>query len=42
MGLPDCVMYCSKTIFDLILPRILTGEKLCKKDFTTLGVGGLL
>lgn len=42
MGLPGCVMYCSKTIFDLILPRILTGEKLCKKDFTTLGVGGLL
>ena len=42
MGLPGCVMYCSKTIFDLILPRILTVEKLCKKDFTTLGVGGLL
>ena len=42
MGLPGCVMYCSKTIFDLILPRILTGEKLCKKDFTIMGVGGLL
>ena len=42
MGLPGCVMFCSKTVFDLILPRIVTGEKLIRKDFTTLGVGGLL
>lgn len=42
MGLPGCVMYCSKTIFDLVLPRILTGEKLCKNDFVKMGVGGLL
>ena len=42
LGLPGCVMYCSKTIFDLALPRILTGERLTRRDFTTLGVGGLL
>ena len=42
MGLPGCVMFCSKTVFDMILPRVLTGEKLIRKDFTTLGVGGLL
>ena len=42
MGLPGCVMFCSKTVFDMILPRILTGEKLTRRDFTTLGVGGLL
>lgn len=42
MGLPGCVMFCSKTVFDLVLPRIVTGEKLTRKDFTTLGVGGLL
>lgn len=42
MGLPGCVMHCSKTVFDLILPRILTGERLTRKDFTTLGVGGFL
>lgn len=42
MGLPGCVMFCSKTVFDLILPRVLTGERLTRKDFTTLGVGGLL
>lgn len=42
LGLPGCVMYCSKTIFDLVLPRILAGEKLTRQDFTILGVGGLL
>ena len=42
MGLPGCVMFCSKTVFDLILPRVLTGEKLSRRDFTTMGVGGLL
>lgn len=42
MGLPGCVMHCSKTVFDLVLPRILTSERLNRKDFTTLGVGGLL
>ena len=42
MGLPGCVMFCSKTVFDLVLPRVVTGEKLIRKDFTTLGVGGLL
>ncbi len=42
MGLPGCVMFSSKTVFDMILPRVLTGEKLIRKDFTTLGVGGLL
>ena len=42
MGLPGCVMFCSKTVFDLILPRVVTGEILSRTDFSTLGVGGLL
>ncbi|MBQ7197657.1 MAG: molybdopterin-binding protein [Selenomonadaceae bacterium] len=42
MGLPGCVMYCAKTIFDLVLPRILTGETLTRKDFVSMGVGGLI
>ena len=42
LGLPGCVMYCPKTIFDMVLPRILTGEKLTRKDFVKLGVGGLI
>ena len=41
MGLPGCVMYANATIFDLMLPRIVSGEKLEKKDFVKLGHGGL-
>lgn len=41
MGLPGCVMYAKRTIFDLVLSRIMTDEKLKITDFTTLGQGGL-
>lgn len=41
MGLPGCVMYARRTIFDLMLPRIMTGEILKKEDFDMLGEGGL-
>lgn len=41
MGLPGCVMYSKRTIFDLVLPRIMAGEKLCAEDITVLGEGGL-
>lgn len=41
MGLPGCVMYAKRTIFDLVLPRILAGEKLKAEDFSALGEGGL-
>ena len=41
MGLPGCVMYSKRTIFDLVLPRIAAGERLCAEDFTKLGEGGL-
>lgn len=41
MGLPGCVMYAKRTIFDLALPRLLAGERLVKDDFATLGQGGL-
>lgn len=41
MGLPGCVMYAKRTIFDLVLPRIMTGEILHKEDFDKLGEGGL-
>lgn len=42
MGLPGCVMYCSKTIFDMVLPRVITGEKLQRLELRHLGIGGLL
>ena len=41
MGLPGCVMYSKRTIFDLVLPRIAAGERLCVEDFSVLGEGGL-
>ena len=41
MGLPGCVMYAKRTIFDLVLPRIMAGEILTKEDFSVLGQGGL-
>ena len=42
MGLPGCVMFCSRTVFDLILPRVLTGEKLTRLELKHMGIGGLL
>ena len=42
LGLPGCVMFCSKTIFDMILPRIVADERLTREIFTKMGVGGLL
>lgn len=40
VGLPGCVMYSKRTVFDLIVPRLLTGEKLSKRDFVLLAHGG--
>jgi molybdopterin biosynthesis enzyme len=41
LGLPACGMYHKITVFDLVLPRILTGEKIGRKEFAELGHGGL-
>lgn len=41
VGLPGCVMYHKASIFDLVLPRLLAGEKLHREDMITLGHGGL-
>ncbi|MDR3294360.1 MAG: molybdopterin-binding protein [Clostridiales Family XIII bacterium] len=41
VGLPGCVMYSNVSIFDLILPRILAGERLTKRDIKKLAHGGL-
>jgi len=41
LGLPGCVMYHKASIFDLVMPRILAGERLSRQDFTTMGHGGL-
>ena len=41
MGLPGCVMYSRRTIFDIVLPRIMSDQTLTLEELTTLGVGGL-
>lgn len=41
LGLPGCVMYHRTTVFDLVLPRILAGEKITRKDIISLAHGGL-
>lgn len=39
-GLPGGVLFSEITSFDLILPRVLVGEKLVKRDITKMGYGG--
>ena len=41
LGLPGCVMYHDATVFDLVLPRIMAGEVIEKRDLAALGHGGL-
>ncbi len=41
VGLPGCVMYAGRTIFDLVLPRIMAGIRITKEYLAGLGEGGL-
>jgi hypothetical protein len=41
LGLPGCVMYERASIFDLVAPRLLAGQRLTRRDFTRLAHGGL-
>jgi molybdenum cofactor synthesis domain-containing protein len=41
LGLPGCVMYHGVSIFDVVLPRILAGEEISRKDIVKLAHGGL-
>jgi molybdenum cofactor synthesis domain-containing protein len=41
LGIPACGMYAAVTVFDLILPRILAGEKITRREIAALGHGGL-
>lgn len=39
-GLPGCVMYSKRTIFDLVLPRIMADVEVTKEYLASLGHGG--
>jgi molybdopterin biosynthesis enzyme len=41
LGVPACALHHPVTVLDLVLPRILAGERLGKKDLALLGHGGL-
>lgn len=41
MGLPGCVMYAARTIFDLVLPRVLADDPVTAEELAALGEGGL-
>lgn len=40
-GLPGCVMYSKRTIFDLVLPSLAAGVEINADELTRLGEGGL-
>ena len=40
-GLPGCVMYAKRTVFDLCLPYLLAGEPITAEYLAGLGNGGL-
>lgn len=37
MGLPGCVMYAKRTIFDLVLPRVMADVPVTKADLAENG-----
>ncbi len=41
LGLPACGMFHHITVFDLILPRVLSGETIRREEFARMGHGGL-
>ena len=40
-GLPGCVMYSRRTVFDLILPRLMADDPVTAEELAELGHGGL-
>lgn len=41
MGLPACILYYKSTVFDLVLPRVLAGERITRMDLAAMAHGGL-
>ena len=41
LGLPGCVMYAKRTVFDLILPRVMADDRICAEEIAAYGEGGL-
>lgn len=41
LGLPGCVMYSKRTVFDLVLPRVMADDEIKAEEIAALGEGGL-
>jgi molybdopterin biosynthesis enzyme len=41
LGLPGCVMFGKRTIFDVIMPRIAAGLRITRREIRRMGHGGL-
>jgi hypothetical protein len=41
LGIPACGMYHKNTVFDLVLPRVLAGERIGRTELAELGHGGM-
>lgn len=41
LGLPGCVMYSKRTVFDLVLPKLMADIEITAKELVALGHGGL-
>ena len=41
LGIPACGMYHKTTVLDLVLPRVLAGERIGRRELAELGHGGL-
>ena len=41
LGLPGCVMFGKRTIFDVLMPRIAAGLPVTRREIRRLGHGGL-
>ena len=41
LGLPGCVMYAKRTVFDLILPRVMADDPIRAEEIAAYGEGGL-
>ncbi len=39
VGIPACGMYHKITVFDLVIPRLLAGERIGRDDLAALGHG---
>jgi len=42
VGMPTCGLFAQATVFDLVIARLLSGERLGRKELARFGHGGLL